>query len=124
MRIPHRVRWSAYVGAADEQDGIAGLELLPQLARTANRVSLICAHKAYKGSFIYYARFYKWQVEISQKPPSVTGFIPQKGRWQVERSFSWLNHYRRLSKDYERTTQSSVCFIQLAFITMILSKIP
>jgi transposase len=116
--------WAIYVGAADEQDGLAGLELLPQLAKTANRLSLICADKAYKGSFVYYASFYKWQVEISQKPPSALGFVPQKGRWQVERSFSWLNHYRRLSKDYERTTQSAICFIQLAFITIILSKIP
>ena len=115
--------WAIYVGAADEQDGIAGLELLPQLAKAANGLSLICADKAYKGSFLYYAGFYKWEVEISQKPPSAKGFVPQKGRWQVERSFGWLNHYRRLSKDYERTTESSVCFIQLAFITMILSKI-
>jgi transposase len=120
------------VGAADEQDGIAGLELLPQLAKATNRLSLICADNAYRGSFVYYAIFYKWKVEISQKPPSAIGFVPQKGRWQVERSgptrsvhrlHGWLNHYRRLSKDYERTTESSVCFIQLAFITMILSKI-
>lgn len=115
--------WAIYVGAADEQDGLAGLELLPQLAKATNRLSLICADNAYKGSFVYYASFYKWQVAISQKPPSATGFIPQKGRWQVERSFGWLNHYRRLSKDYERTTQSVVCFIQVAFITIILSKI-
>jgi putative transposase len=115
--------WAVYVGAADGQDGIAGLELLPQLALTTNRLSLICADSAYKGSFSYYAGFYGWQVEISQKPPSAVGFIPQKGRWQVERSFAWLNHYRRLSKDYERTTDSAICFIQLAFINIILSKI-
>jgi transposase len=115
--------WAIYVGAADQQDGIAGLELMPQLAKVTNRLSLICADNAYKGSFIYYAASYGWQVEISQQPPSAIGFIPQKGRWQVERSFGWLNHYRRLSKDYERTTQSAVCFIQLAFITIILSKI-
>lgn len=116
--------WAIYVGAANEADGVAGLEILPQLALAGNRLTLICADSAYKGSFVYYATHYRWQVDISQKPPSPTGFIPQKGRWQVERSFSWLNHYRRLSKDYERTTSSAVNFIQLAFITIILSKIP
>ena len=50
------------------------------------------------------------------------GFVPQKGRWQVERSFAWENFYRRLSKDYEKTVDSSVAFIQLAFISIILSK--
>jgi hypothetical protein len=67
MRIPHKVRWSAHVGAADQQDGIAGLELMPQLAKVTSNLSLICVDNAYKGSFIYYAAFYGWQAEISQK---------------------------------------------------------
>jgi transposase len=44
---------------------------------------------------------YKWKIEITQKPESKQGVIPQKGRWQVERSISWLNFFRRLAKDYE-----------------------
>jgi transposase len=116
--------WAIYVGAAHEADGIAGLELLPQCATASQRLSLICADSAYQGSFVTSAAYYGWRVDITQKPPSRSGFIPQKGRWQVERSFSWWNHYRRLSKDYERTTQSAVSFIQLAFITILLAKIP
>ncbi len=84
---------------------------------------MICADGAYRGDFQVYAHYYGWKVDISQKPPGGQGFIPQKGRWQVERSFAWLNHYRRLAKDYERTTASAVCFIELAFINIILSKI-
>ena len=34
-----------------------------------------------------------------------------------------MNFYRRLSKDYEKTTASAVAFIQIAFINMILAKI-
>jgi putative transposase len=114
--------WAIYVGAANEADAIAGLELLPQL-KSCRRLSLICADAAYRGDFEMYARYYGWKVDISQKPPSRQGFIPQKGRWQVERSFAWLNHYRRLAKDYERTPASALCFIELAFINIILSKI-
>jgi len=118
------------VGAANESDAIAGLELLPQLK--SKRLALICVDAAYRGDFQVYAHYYGWKVDISQKPPSQQGFIPQKGRWQVERSGparsvhrlqAWLNHYRRLAKDYERTTASAVCFIELAFINIILSKI-
>ncbi|QHT67290.1 IS5 family transposase [Rhodocytophaga rosea] len=124
--------WAVYVGAANESDAVAGFELLPQL-KSCRRLSLICADAAYKGEFVSYAYYYGWKVDISQKPPSKQGFIPQKGRWQVERSgpatsvhrlHAWLNHYRRLAKDYERTPASAVCFIELAFINIILSKIP
>ncbi|WP_083571709.1 transposase [Chitinophaga sancti] len=42
------------------------------------------------------------------------------GRWQVERSFAWLNFFRRLDKDHERLPESSVAFIQVAFINILL----
>jgi putative transposase len=50
--------------------------------------------------------------------------VPQTGRWQVERSFGWLNFYRRLSKDYERLAESVLTFIQLAFCSILLARIP
>ncbi|MEO0582036.1 MAG: transposase, partial [Bacteroidota bacterium] len=56
-------------------------------------------------------------------PPSAQGFVPQIGRWQVERSFGWMGFFRRLSKDYEKLPQSSVAFIQLMFITIILARL-
>jgi putative transposase len=31
----------------------------------------------------------------------------------VERTFSWLNHHRRLSKDYEQLTDTSETFIYM-----------
>jgi len=34
----------------------------------------------------------------------------------VERTFAWLDRYRRLSKDYERTIRSSEGMIYLASI--------
>lgn len=29
-------------------------------------------------------------------------FIPMKGRWVVERTFSWMENYRRLTRNYEK----------------------
>ena len=43
---------------------------------------------AYRGEFVTYAGHYKYTVEISQKPETTKGFVPQQGRWQVERSFA------------------------------------
>jgi len=41
-------------------------------------------------------------------------------RWVVERTFGWLNRYRRLSKDYEIYTEISEAMIYGALIRMLL----
>ena len=42
-------------------------------------------------------------------------------RWIVERTFSWLSFQRRASKDYERLPESSVAFMQIAMIRLMLN---
>jgi putative transposase len=111
------------VTAANVHDGQAGLDLLWQMEEASKRIELIRADHSYQGYFVEAASYYGWKVEISQKPESKQGFVPQKGRWFVERSFAWLNFFRRLAKDYEKTAASATAFNQLAFISLILSKI-
>ena len=105
-----------------KHDGQAGLNVLAQIKAVSDRLSLIRADGTYKGAFKEAAFWYDYEVEITQKPETPQGFVPQKGRWQVERTFGWLNFFRRLSKDYEKTTESSVAFVQLAFISIILAR--
>jgi putative transposase len=113
-----------FVSAANAHDGQTGLELLWRIAKMPdNAFAKILADAAYKGEFVTYAQYYNFDVEISQKPETQQGFVPQTGHWQVERSFAWLNFFRRLSKDYEKTVAASVAFIQLAFISIILAKL-
>jgi transposase len=113
------------VTSAQVHDGQGGFELLWQVEESSDRLRTICADLAYRGEFSdVVENIYKWNIDISQKPESKEGFIPQKGRWQVERSISWLNFFRRLAKDYEKTTASAVAFIQLAFCSIILARNP
>lgn len=113
------------VTSAQVHDGQGGFELLWQLEERSDRLSLICADLAYRGEFSSAVEdIYKWRIEITQKPESPQGFVPQKGRWQVERSFSWLNFFRRLAKDYERTVDSAIAFVQIAFGSIILARNP
>ncbi len=51
------------------------------------------------------------------------GFHVQHKRWIIERTFSWLGNYRRLSKDYEMSTSSSESFIALALTKTILKNL-
>jgi transposase len=47
--------------------------------------------------------------------------IPQ--RWVVERSFAWLEKYRRLWKNCERKINTSLQFVVLAFISLLLKRL-
>lgn len=111
-----------YVCAANISDGVAGIELLPILETNSPKLKFIRADQGYKKNFVEAANWCHYEVEISQKPPTEKGFVPQTGRWQVERTFAWGNFFRRLSKDFEKTALSSVSFIQCAYIAIILSK--
>lgn len=112
-----------HISAANVYDGHAGIELLWQIQDASSRMELIRGDQHYKGYFTECASYYKWNVDTGQRPESAKGFIPQSGRWQVERSFGWLNFFRRLTRDYEKTTESSLTFMQLAFIDIILSRL-
>lgn len=61
-----------------------------------------------------------WTLEIVRRPPGATGFVLLPKRWVVERTFSWLNRWRRLSKDYEHRTDSSEAMVHIASIGRML----
>ena len=44
-------------------------------------------------------------------------------RWIVERTFSWLNSTRRLSKDYEITTGSAESMVMLSHVYTLLKRL-
>ena len=47
-----------------------------------------------------------WQEFVSPR-----GFAVLPRRWVVERTFAWISHNRRMSKDYERLAAASEAFI-------------
>ena len=63
----------------------------------------------------------KAKVEIVKRNELHTFVILPK-RWIVERSFAWLDKYRRLWKNCERNLQSSSQMVTFAFIRLILNR--
>jgi putative transposase len=63
-----------------------------------------------------------WVMVVS-RPPGEKRFIPLRSRWVVERTFAWLGRYRRLSKDYEHTTESSEAVVKIAGIHHYLRRL-
>jgi putative transposase len=63
-----------------------------------------------------------WRLEVVSRPPGSEGFVRLPKRWVSERTHAWNGRARRLSKDYERRTDSSECMIRLRAIQIILQR--
>ena len=61
-------------------------------------------------------------LEGNQDAPISKGFKVVKWRWIIERTFGWLGRYRRLSKDYEQSTASSLAWVRLALVAILLHR--
>jgi putative transposase len=64
-----------------------------------------------------------YMIHVVTKPADRPGFVPVKIRWVAEQGIACLNRYRRLSKDYERTTQSSEAWVKVAAIGRMLRRL-
>ncbi len=54
-------------------------------------------------------------------PPK--GFVVLPRRWVVERSFAWIGHNRRMSKDYEQLCASGEAFVYAAMSRLMLRRL-
>ena len=87
-----------------------------------NGVVKIFADGGYRGELIETARIkFGWVLEIVKRNEAHKFKILPK-RWIVERTFAWISFHRRTSKDYERLTETSVAFVQLSMIRLMLNK--
>jgi putative transposase len=115
------------VTGADVDDARAAPPVLSQLhERHYPRLDVVWADSKYHN---YDLRDWKakqrdlpWQLEIVNRPPGAKGFVLLPKRWVAERSIAWLGRARRLSKDYERRTDSSECMVRLRGIQVILNR--
>lgn len=64
-----------------------------------------------------------WRLDIVLRPKGAKGFVLLPRRWVVERTFSWLGRWRRMSRDYEHKTESSEAMIRVASIGRMLRRL-
>lgn len=61
------------------------------------------------------------RVEVIERTAKMFERLPR--RWIVERTFGWLNRFRRLSKDYEFYTQVSEAMIYGSLIRLMVKRL-
>ena len=78
--------------------------------------------EGYRGTFVEYVGwdFDDVSVDISQRIKPEFEILPK--RWIVERSLAWLGNSRRLSKDYEISTESAENMVLISNLHTLLKR--
>jgi transposase len=63
-----------------------------------------------------------WASAGEEPVVKVPAFQVLHHRWVVERTFAWLGRYRRLVKDFEATVASSLAWIEVALIRLLVQR--
>ena len=118
---------SVVVTAASVQDRDGAQPLLEVLRHRFARLRLIWADQAYTGELVTWVwALRSWRhirLEVVKRVEGLKGFHVLPKRWIVERTFGWLNRYRRLSKDDEFLTQTSETMIRVAMIHLMIRRL-
>ena len=60
-------------------------------------------------------------IEVVKRTDYMSGFVVLPRRWVVERTFGWMERFRLLNREYERTVTSSTADVYQAMI-MIMNR--
>ena len=118
------------VTSAQVSDQVGGQQVLTALSHREQgdqqerhyRLRKILVDGAYQGIVDPIFTLFGWKLEVTKKPEGAKGFVVQAKRWVIERFHAWQGRYRRLSKDYECTTDSSQAMCYLASIHRLAAK--
>jgi putative transposase len=112
------------VTAASVQDRDGAKLLFARLGGACKKLRLIWVDGSYRGQLLdWVAERFHFRLRPVLRPEEQKGFAVLPRRWVVERTFAWLNHHRRLSKDYEGTESSSEAMIYIAMIRLMLRRL-
>ena len=111
------------VTTADKTDRQGALDAITLHRDTLQNVEVVLVDGGYTGERFSLAvkNLIGARVEVAKRSElHKFAVIPQ--RWVVERSFAWLEKCRRLWKNCERYLNTSLQFVNLAFLSLILHR--
>jgi putative transposase len=113
-----------WVTPASVQDPVAAPEVLTQAKAKSPRLTLIWGDGRYKGPTVTRAaQALDLTVAVVAPPKGQKGFHVQAKRWIIERTFAWLNRYRRLARDWEAASWSATAFIYIAISNVVARRL-
>jgi putative transposase len=107
---------------ADIQDYDGAKLVFQALGEAFRRLKVIFADSAYgkMGLPDWVMDMFGLILQTVLRPVGVKGFVVLPKRWIIERTFAWINKFRRNSKDYERNAESSKAIIYISMTARML----
>jgi len=93
------------------------------------RIAKVLADKGYRGTLktlisnAFDTEERSVEVEISQRPKGAKGFELEPKRWIVERTWTWLENARALTRDYETLPENHEGMIYVVMIRLMLRRL-
>ena len=113
---------SIVVHAANIHDTKAGIDPALEAHFWYPTIEAFCGDEGYRGTFVDDVYEYMGlRVDISERITPQFVVLPK--RWVVERTFAWMGHSRRLSKDYEISTDSAETMAIISHIRTLLRRL-
>jgi putative transposase len=110
------------VHEANKHDTVGGCEVFAKASAKYPSLKGVCADAGYRKTMEEFVRdILKKTIEISERISN--GWAVLAKRWIVERTFAWLNHFRRLSKDYEIRVNSAENTVMIAHSILLLRRL-
>lgn len=108
---------------ANVHDSKSAYALVALLVTAFPWIKRIYADRGYRGNFVEAAK-HDFGIDIEITHSNYSGqFVPAKKRWVVERTFAWLDNFRRLCRNYEETTASANEMLMVAAVVLSLRKL-
>lgn len=110
------------VHAANTHDTVAGGNVFQKALEKYPTLKGVCADAGYRKTMEEFVKQILGKtIEISKRISEKWAILPK--RWVVERTFSWLNGYRRLAKDFEISTSSAENYVMIAHSMLLLNRL-
>ena len=105
-------------------DRPGALDIFEKHSETLSCVKSVLVDGGYIGQPFAQAteRLLQATVQVAKRSELHTFAVIPK-RWVVERSFAWLEKCRRLWKNCERKLNTSLQFVHLAFLALLLRRL-
>ena len=118
-----------YVSSANTADVKAAPAVLVWVLELYPRIVKVLADQGYRGNLgqlieqFFAQEGRQVELELSQRPTEAQGFQVEAKRWIVERTWTWLENARSLTRDYERLPENHEGMIYVVMIRLMLRRL-
>ena len=127
FQVGHDCRtFAVVVHEANAHDNVGADGVIDKMKGCFHRLKKMLADGGYKGQKLADAVRQKPGAELTvvlRPDESQKRFSVLPLRWIAERSFSWLENFRRIAMDYEFYSDTGETMVQLAFCRLMYNKL-